>query len=117
MYDDIEELAKIYDLFINGIKSFSSSFEEQYERLKYAVIADELASDFSEVDLARARILYKNDWITKEQMDIVVEIEHHLEEMNKNKSLWSTEAVKGAKEWAECREMGRKLLNSLGYKF
>lgn len=106
---------KIYDLFIKGIKFFSSDFEKQYERLKYAVIADELASDFCEVDLVRARILYKNDWITKEQMDIAIEIEYHLEEINKNKSLWSTESVRDAKEWKECRKMGRKLLNSLGY--
>lgn len=115
MYSDIEEVVKIYDLFINGIRSFSSDFDKQYERLKCAVIADELASDFCEVDLARARILYKNDWITKEQMDMAIEIENYLEEMNKNKTLWSTEAVRDAKEWEVCREMGRKLLNSLGY--
>lgn len=112
MYDDVEELLKIYELFISGLKFFSSSFEKQYINLKYAAMADELASDFTMGELPRAEILLRNDWITNEQFEKVVEIVNYLKEMNNKKDLWNEEAVKDAKEWEHCRQMAKDLLKT-----
>ncbi|WP_099223923.1 hypothetical protein [Listeria costaricensis] len=112
---DIEELSIIYDLFISELKFFSSAFDTQYENLKHTAMADELASDFSEVETDRAEILYQNDWITENHFALVKTINKTLDEMNNNNLLWSEEAVKHAKEWEECRQLGKELLKDLGY--
>lgn len=114
-YSDIDDLVSIYDLFIKSLQLFSSSFKIQKEKYKYAVLSDELASDFSDIDMARMKILFENGWITKEQLKLGEKIDDFLEEMNKNKNLWTDEAVEKSLEWEQCRNMGIELLVSLGY--
>ncbi|MHC5215544.1 hypothetical protein ACYSNR_02685 [Enterococcus sp. LJL128] len=112
---DIEELSKIYELFINGMKFFSSDFNKQSQNLKHAVLSDELASDFLHTDFVRAEILCENEWITETQMDLMKKIKSILEQMSLEKNLWSDAAVKNSIEWKKCREIGKELLESLGY--
>ncbi|MGC6768491.1 hypothetical protein [Enterococcus sp. LJL51] len=110
---DIEELSKIYDFFIGGIKFFSSDFNKQSQHLKNAVLSDELASDFLYTDFVRAEILYEHEWITKKQMELMSKIKLMLEQMGLDKDLWDDDAVKNSEEWEKCRKMGKELLKSL----
>jgi len=114
-YNNVDDLVAIHDLLIKNLQLFSSSFKIQKEKYKHAVLSDELASDFSDVDLERMKILFENGWITEEQLKLGERIDSFLDEMNKDKSLWTDEAVKKSLEWEQCREMGLELLASLGY--
>lgn len=114
-YNNVDDLLAIHDLLVKNLQLFSSSFENQKEKYKYAVLSDELASDFSDIDLVRLRILFENGWVTKEQLMLGKRIDTFLEEMNKDKSLWTDEAVKNSLKWEQCREMGAELLASMGY--
>jgi len=99
MYDDMDELAEIFDLFVSGIRTFISDYAIQFERLKPAVVSDELATDFIYTDFERAKILWKHGWITEEQMNIVYRIMNQLKQMNLDKRMWNDEAVKSSEEW------------------
>ncbi|EOL43045.1 hypothetical protein [Enterococcus phoeniculicola] len=114
-YNNVDDLIAIHDLLIKNLQIFSSSFKIQKEKYKHAVLSDELASDFSDIDIERMKILFENGWITEEQLNLGEKINAFLEEMNKDKSLWTDEAVKKSLEWEKCREMGLELLESLGY--
>lgn len=115
MYDDIEDLIKIFDLFVNQLKFFSSSFDMQYERFKRDDIASDIANELGSIGVERAKILNKHEWITNEQYELVQQIDHKLDKMSANKNLWSNRALQNSKEWEECKKMVKYLLNSLGY--
>jgi hypothetical protein len=114
-YNNVDDLIAIHDLLIKNLQIFSSSFKIQKEKYKHAVLSDELASDFSDIDMERMKILFENGWITEEQLNLGKKINSFLEEMNKDKSLWTDEAVRKSLEWEKCRKMGLELLESLGY--
>lgn len=55
----------------------------------WTVVADELASDFSEIGMVYAKELLDNEWITKEQYTIAKSIDEMLAGMFKRNELWA----------------------------
>lgn len=86
--------------------------KQQMEKLKGFVLTDELASDFSDIALQYAKILFDNGWLTKEQLDMFLVVDKKLEGMSNNEDLWSDEALETSIEWAECRERGKEILKT-----
>lgn len=115
MVEDVGMLLLLFDRVIKNLYDFTMPADKQIERLKGFAVADELASDFSDISLQYVKILFENEWITKEQYDDFLEIDTKLDEMSKNKALWGEDALKNSEEWKECRRMGLRLLRSLGY--
>jgi len=117
MYDDVDELIKIYDLFIQELEFFSSDFKIQYDVLKESQmnIANDIANEFSYIEKDRATILYEHEWLTREQYDLVLQIENKLSGMSDSKNLWWNDVLEKSSEWEECRTIGKELLKSLGY--
>lgn len=92
----------------------SSDYTAQKENFQFAVLPDELASDFCETDFQRARILHEHGWITNQQMEMASQIRDYFERMNQDKNLWTDEALKNAPEWEHCRELGKKTPDFIG---
>ncbi len=115
MTEDIEKLTTLYDRVIENLQEFSMPAEEQIKRLKGFPVADEIASDFSDITLNYAKELFENAWITLDQYQQFLAIDEKLDDMSKDKTLWCEEALRGASEWKKCREAGLELLISLGY--
>ena len=61
MEKDIEEIVQCYDRFVDIVKEISMNAKEQIIKLKGTIIADELASDFSEIDVYKRQIIH-NSW-------------------------------------------------------
>ncbi|OJG62558.1 hypothetical protein RV07_GL001329 [Enterococcus malodoratus] len=100
---------------IENLNEFTMTPIDQIEKLKGFPVADEIASDFSDITIKYAKELFDAEWIDKEQFQKFLDVDGYLEKMSENKDLWSEEALKSAPEWEECREMGLELLSSLGY--
>ena len=60
MEKDIEEIVQCYDRFVDIVKEISMNAKEQIIKLKGTIIADELASDFSEIGMMYAKELLEN---------------------------------------------------------
>ena len=110
---DIEEIVQCYDRFVDIVKEISMNAKEQIIKLKGTIIADELASDFSEIGMMYAKELLENEWLTQEQYTIAKSIDEMLVNMSERKELWSEEALFSAEEWEECRKKGKLLLEML----
>lgn len=113
--EDVDMLLLLFSRVIENLYEFTAPADKQIERLKGTVVADEIASDFSDIFLKYVNILFENEWITEEQYQDFLEIDKKLDEMSDNKNLWDEDALKNAEEWKECRAMGIRLLKSLGY--
>lgn len=113
--EDVDMLLLLFTRVIENLYEFTAPADKQIERLKGTVVADEIASDFSDISLKYVNILFENEWITEEQYQDFLEIDKKLDEMSDNKNLWDEDALKNAEEWKECRTMGIRLLRSLGY--
>ena len=113
MEKDIEEIVQCYDRFVDIVKEISMNAKEQIIKLKGTIIADELASDFSEIGMMYAKELLENEWLTQEQYTIAKSIDEMLVNMSERKELWSEEALFSAEEWEECRKKGKLLLEML----
>ena len=108
-----EEMTQAYERLVENIEQFSMEPQKQIEKLRGTVVPDEIALDFNGIAKVYAKKLFDNKWISKKQYSIVEEIDEKLEVMSDCKSLWSDNALLTAKEWKECRELGKKLLISL----
>ncbi len=113
MQKDIEEVMQCYDRFIEIVKQMAMDAKEQITKLKGTVVADELASDFSEIGMMYAKELLESEWITQEQYAIVKSIDEMLTNMSKRNELWTEEALLNAEEWQNCRKESRILLQIL----
>lgn len=113
MEKNIEEIMQCYDRFVDIIKQISMNAREQIVKLNGTIIADELASDFSEIGMMYAKELLENEWLTQEQYTIAKSIDEMLGAMSERKELWSEEALFSAEEWEECRKRGKLLLETL----
>lgn len=113
MEKDIEEIMKCYDRFIDIVKQMSMNANEQIAKLKGTVVADELASDFSEIGMMYAKELLENEWITQEQYIIAESIDEMLVSMSKRSELWTEDALLNTEEWEKCRKKGSLLLEML----
>lgn len=110
---DIEEIMQCYDRFVDIVKQMSMTATEQIAKLKGTVVADELASDFSEIGMAYAKELLEREWISQEQYIIAKSIDEMLIGMSKKNELWTEDALLNAEEWEECRKKGGLLLETL----
>lgn len=97
---------------IENLEEFSMPAKQQMEKLKDFVVTDELASDFSDIALQYAKILFDNGWLTKEQLDMFLIVDKKLEGMSNNEDFWSDEALETSIEWAECRKQGKAILKT-----
>ncbi|EAE7092676.1 hypothetical protein BI336_02845 [Listeria monocytogenes] len=109
---DVEELMLMHKRIIENLEEFSMPAKQQMEKLKGFVVTDELASDFSDIALQYAKILFDHGWLTKEQLDMFLVVDKKLEGMSNNEDLWNDEALKTSIEWAECREQGKEILKT-----
>ncbi|EPA8843787.1 hypothetical protein ACQ77K_001491 [Listeria monocytogenes] len=109
---NVEELMLMHKRIIENLEEFSMPAKQQMEKLKDFVVTDELASDFSDIPLQYAKILFDNGWLTKEQLDMFLVVDKKLEGMSNNEDLWSDEALETSIEWAECREQGKEILKT-----
>ena len=110
---DINEIIHIYDRFIEILEEFSMPPHEQIKKLQGTVVADELATDFSDIGFTYAEILKENQWINQEQFNIMEVINNMLDEMSKDSNLWDEKALIYSKEWKDCRQNGKRLLDTL----
>ena len=110
---EIEEIMQCYDRFIDIVKQMSMTATEQIAKLKGTVVADELASDFSEIGMMYAKELLESEWISQEQYIIAKSIDEMLIGMSKKNELWTEDALLNAEEWEECRKKGGLLLETL----
>lgn len=113
MEKDIEEIMQYYDRFIDIVKQMTMTGKKQIAKLKGTVVADELASDFSEIGMMYAKELLENEWITQEQYSMAKSIDEMLVSMSKRNELWTEDALLNAKEWEVCRKKGRLPLEML----
>lgn len=110
---DIDEIMLWYDNFTEIVRQLSMNAEEQIQKLKGTVVADEIATDFSEIGMQYAQKLLSYGWITQEQFIIAQDIEKKLERMSQKKELWNNDALSNAAEWDNCRKSGKELLQTL----
>lgn len=110
---EIEELILFYDRLIENVKQITLTASEQIDKLKGFAVADEIASDFSDIAKPYAIKLFENEWLSDEQLNIVNKIDEQLEQMSGNKELWTDEALTKSIEWQQCRELARELLKLL----
>ena len=109
----IDEIVQLYDSFTEIVRQLSLSPEDQIQKLKGTVVPDEIASDFSVIGMPYAEKLFRGGWITVEQFRFAKNIEKKLEDMTKKQELWNNNALSTAKEWADCRKLAMKLLQTL----
>ncbi|CUK64573.1 hypothetical protein ACN95T_000919 [Listeria monocytogenes] len=109
---DLEGLMLMHKRIIENLEEFSMPAKQQMEKLKDFVVTDELASDFSDIALQYAKILFDNGWLTKEQLDMFLIVDKKLEGMSNNEDFWSDEALETSIEWAECRKQGKAILKT-----
>ncbi|EGP2701556.1 hypothetical protein IYQ02_000914 [Listeria monocytogenes] len=109
---NLEKLMLMHKRIIENLEEFSMPAKQQMEKLKDFVVTDELASDFSDIALQYAKILFDNGWLTKEQLDMFLVVDKKLEGMSNNEDLWSDEALETSIEWAECKERGKEILKT-----
>jgi len=102
-----------YDRLIEYVKQITLTASEQIDKLKVFAVADEIVSDFSDIAKPYAVKLFKNRWLSDEQLDIVNKIDEQLEQMSSNRELWTDEALIKSIEWKQCRERARELLKLL----
>ena len=100
---DIEEVMQYYERFIDILKQMSMDANKQITILQGTVVADELASGFSDIGMLYATKLLESGWITKEQYIMAESIDRMLDEMSSKKELWTEEALFYAGEWKICR--------------
>lgn len=110
---EVEELMQLYERMVENITQFSLNAELQIEQLKGFVVADEIASNISDIAKPYSLILFQNEWISQEQLTLIENIDKKLELMSTKKELWTDSALKISEEWEECRQMGKALLNTL----
>lgn len=110
---DIIELIQIYDRFVEILEEFSMPPQEQIKKLHGTVVADELATDFSEIAFVYAKILKDNQWLNQEQFCTLEDLDRMLDEMSENHDLWDENALITSKEWKYCRETVAKFLAAL----
>ncbi len=108
-----DEIMQIYYSFIEILEELSMPPQEQIKKLQGTVVADELATDFSDIGFAYAEILKENHWINQEQFHIAEEINNMLDKMSEDTNLWYEKALLYSKEWDYCRQNGKELLDTL----
>lgn len=111
---DVEELVKLYDRVVEYTVQLGLPAKKQIEKLKGTDVTYEIASDFGDSAVPYGKILFENDWMNKEQFELMLKIDHMLDEMGNNKKNWTDEALMHSEEWDKCRLMGNKLLETLG---
>ncbi|ENQ9296682.1 hypothetical protein ACERSL_000920 [Listeria monocytogenes] len=109
---DLEGLMLMHKRIIGNLEEFSMPAKQQMEKLKGFVLIDELVSDFSDIALQYAKILFDHGWLTKEQLDMFLIVDKKLEGMSNNEDFWSDEALETSIEWAECRKQGKAILKT-----
>ncbi|HBL8339754.1 TPA: hypothetical protein LTU31_000896 [Listeria monocytogenes] len=109
---DLEGLMLMHKRIIGNLEEFSMPAKQQMEKLKGFVLTDELVSDFSDIALQYAKILFDRGWLTKEQLDMFLIVDKKLEGMSNNEDFWSDEALETSIEWAECRKQGKAILKT-----
>lgn len=110
---EVEELVQLYERMIENIVQFSLEEELQIKQLKGFVVADEIASNISDIAKPYALILFQNGWISQKQFIMIDDIDKKLERMSADKKLWTETALTTSKEWEQCRQMGKELLRAL----
>ncbi|MBC1396942.1 hypothetical protein HB785_12135 [Listeria welshimeri] len=114
MSRDVEELMLLHKRVIENLEEFTMPAEKQIEKLKRFDVSDEVASDFSDIALKYAKVLFEEGWLSEEQLKLFFEIDKKLDKMSMNKDLWNDEALKNNIEWSECRNLGKELLTMFG---
>ncbi|MEN8906038.1 MAG: hypothetical protein ABF289_08785 [Clostridiales bacterium] len=113
MLDLNKELKKYIENVIEATKIIMASYEEQKSMFSENFpIADEIALNFSDEVVYQVEYFKKNNLITDIQYQKIKALDEKLNFMSsdKSKDYWSIEALKTFNEWAECRELAKKIL-------
>lgn len=107
------DLLWFYRQMIKAVDLIKSDAESQLDRLKGCHVTDEIALTFYNDVTNNAKILLDENLISKTQYDLIININHELEIMSKNKEIWTDDELKNNFEWEKCRKKGLELLMSL----
>lgn len=111
--DDIDVMMQWYDRFIESVSQIAMCADEQKTKLSGFIVTDELASAFCDIGMVYAKKLLECGWITQEQFSFAERIVQKFDDMSQEKDLWTEQAFLQCEEWEICREMGRRLLDTL----
>lgn len=92
----------------------AAGYETQVASLpSYVHIPDEIAITFGDCALSADQIQRAGliDQSTRNEIDA---LDGHLDRMSEDKSIWTMEALRGAAEWSDARELACNLLARLG---
>lgn len=110
---DEHEASQCYDLLMEALEQLGQPADIQIQKLKGTDVTDELALDFCNIGMPAAKKLHKIDWVTQEGLQRLSLLFNKLNDMSKNKTLWTENALRNSAEWEECREKARDILKQL----
>ncbi len=95
---------------VQAIQLLAADYEAQIKQLPdFVHIPDELALIYSESVLLAEQIA-RTSLITQDQVAKLRELDLALEDMSREKSLWTLEAVRNSAEWQRIKSMAKDLL-------
>ncbi len=114
---DEHEANQYYNLLIETLEQLGKPANMQIQKLKGTDVTDELALDFCNIGMPAAKKLHEISWITQEQLRSLSLLYTTLNDMSKNATLWTENALHTSAEWAECRDPARDILKHITEAF
>ncbi|MDY4251877.1 MULTISPECIES: hypothetical protein [unclassified Clostridium] len=108
-----ENIEWIYERMLESVKILSADANKQIEELAGWDIEDELALSFYNDVVLMSDTLLSSGKIDGEIYKKIMEINSYLDDMSKEKELWTDEQLKDSPKWMMCRAKSRELLTML----
>lgn len=78
---------------------------------EFVSVADEIALTFYEEVMLRSDTLFKYGMLEEKQYEETKKLNHMFDEMSKNKTIWTLEALRNSAEWEQCRKIAKEILS------
>ena len=102
-----------FSSLVQCLQLLASPYDHQIQAFpRFVCVPDELALMFDD-RYGFSQSLFENKFLDLKQKKMLDEINEALNEMSKDKSIWTIKALKAAKEWEEIRLKANTLLNLL----
>lgn len=111
--DNEENLEWIYERMLESVNILSVDANKQIEKLEGWDVEDELALSFYNDVVLMSDTLLSSGKINEEIHKKIMEINSYLDDMSKDKDLWTNEQLKESPKWMMCREKSKELLTML----
>ncbi|MEP6850558.1 MAG: hypothetical protein ABI999_16995 [Acidobacteriota bacterium] len=103
-----------YETLVRSIQLVALPFDEQVKILpEFVVVADEIALTFDDAYRYFAGSSDDDSLISPATRKLLDELDKAFEQMSKNRSLWSLDALRISDEWDGTRNLARKILIEL----